>query len=312
MSDPQLLTLDDWYARLPETGKGLVMYSSEWGGLVTDPRLMQVPVEDHLVHRGDGVFETLLAEEGAVYNLEAHLQRLQRSAEYLGISVPLGLPNIGKHVLACFRHSERDRALARLLLGRGSGGFGVNPAECPEASLYIIVYPAPPPFMETHPDGAKIGFSQVPPKSGGLARVKTCNYIPNALMKLEATERGLDFVIGLDADGQVTESFTENLLAVDKQGILRYPNPTQLLQGTTLQRVCDLAQAQGLSLEQGPISRAELMEMPEIMMVGTTAYVSRVGELEGKALPPSRLQPRLSELLQQDIRGNAQRRSPWS
>ena len=34
------------------------MYSSWWGGITTEPNLMVVPVDDHMVHRGDGLFET--------------------------------------------------------------------------------------------------------------------------------------------------------------------------------------------------------------------------------------------------------------
>ena len=35
------------------------MYSSVLDGIATDPALMLVPVDDHLVHRGDGIFEAL-------------------------------------------------------------------------------------------------------------------------------------------------------------------------------------------------------------------------------------------------------------
>ena len=37
--------------------KYYAMYSSVLGGVVLDPLLMQVPLDDHLVHRGDGVFD---------------------------------------------------------------------------------------------------------------------------------------------------------------------------------------------------------------------------------------------------------------
>lgn len=42
------------------------MYSSVFGGIVTDPAAMFVPVDDHMVHRGHGVFDTAAIMDGSV------------------------------------------------------------------------------------------------------------------------------------------------------------------------------------------------------------------------------------------------------
>ena len=42
------------------------MYSSWWDAITVDPNLMVVPVDDHMVHRGDGLFETFKCVDGAV------------------------------------------------------------------------------------------------------------------------------------------------------------------------------------------------------------------------------------------------------
>ena len=49
------------------------MYSSVFGGITTDPKLMTIPVDDHLVHRGDGVFEAFKMVEGKVFLFDEHL-----------------------------------------------------------------------------------------------------------------------------------------------------------------------------------------------------------------------------------------------
>ena len=43
----------------------LAFYSSELGGIVTDPALMVVSVDDHLVHRGHAVFDTAILNEAS-------------------------------------------------------------------------------------------------------------------------------------------------------------------------------------------------------------------------------------------------------
>ena len=64
------------------------MYSSQWRGFVTDPALMMVPIDDHLVHRGDGVFDVMRCVDGKIYQMEAHLQRLERSARSISLRLP--------------------------------------------------------------------------------------------------------------------------------------------------------------------------------------------------------------------------------
>ena len=55
-------------------------YSSQLGGIVTDPALMVLPFDDHMVHRGHGIFDTAALTAGKIYDLEAHLDRFIRSA----------------------------------------------------------------------------------------------------------------------------------------------------------------------------------------------------------------------------------------
>src|SRR5262245_60048234 len=70
-------------------------YSSQLGGIVTDPALMVLPFDDHMVHRGHGVFDTAAIVDGKIYDLEAHLDRFLRSA------------GLSKLTLPCSRSEER-------------------------------------------------------------------------------------------------------------------------------------------------------------------------------------------------------------
>lgn len=277
------------------------MYSTEWGALVTDPRLMRIPVDDHLVHRGDGVFETLLHEGGRLYNLTAHLRRLAWSAARIGLTLPFSEETLRQILGDLCTLPAPERFLVRVLLGRGPGGFGVDPDECPRASLYAIAYSAASPFMERHPEGATVILSKIPPKSGGLATIKTCNYLPNVLMKAEATAAGAHFALGVDAEGWITESYTENIMAVTPDGALVIPPPENHLPGTTLQRVADLARQQGMQVMTRRLRPEDLQCMAELLILGTTAYVTSVTQLEGKTYPVGPVARKLSTLLREDI-----------
>jgi hypothetical protein len=45
------------------------LYSSILGGVVTDPALMVIPFDDHMVHRGHAVFDTAAIVNGMMYQL---------------------------------------------------------------------------------------------------------------------------------------------------------------------------------------------------------------------------------------------------
>src|SRR5512145_1242558 len=66
--------------RAKQPVKYTAFYSSQLGGIVTDPALMVIPFDDHMVHRGHGIFDTAAIAAGKIYDLEAHLDRFVRSA----------------------------------------------------------------------------------------------------------------------------------------------------------------------------------------------------------------------------------------
>ena len=113
------------------------MYSSYFGGIIKDPTLMLVPVDDHLVHRGDGVFEAIKWIHQKPYCLNEHLERLLVSAEKIQLVGPT-LSEIRDLVLSVVKESEKSEGLIRLYLSRGPGGFTTNPFESIGSQLYIL------------------------------------------------------------------------------------------------------------------------------------------------------------------------------
>jgi branched-subunit amino acid aminotransferase/4-amino-4-deoxychorismate lyase len=300
-------------SRRPWHERYYAMYSSVLGGVVTDPVLMQVPADDHLVHRGDGVFDTFKCVERGAYNLEPHLRRLVKSAEAIALSWPGGIDEIRALTLETLRAADRDNCSVRIILARGPGSFGVSPYESESPALYIVVYTAGTPFMERKPEGAAVRRSQVPVKHARFATVKNCNYLPNVMMKREAVDWGVDFVVGFDHDGFMTEGATENFGIVTAEGRLLFPHTRRVLDGTTMQRVIELAgrlvaDGELLSVGFGDISAADAGSAREVLIVGTTLNVVCVCRFDGEPVgdgKPGAVGLRLNALLTDDIRHNA-------
>src|SRR3990172_8284822 len=85
-AEAAIAALRDLRAKQPV--KYTAFYSSQLGGIVTDPALMVLPFDDHMVHRGHGIFDTAGLVDGEIYDLEAHLDRFLLSAERSKLRLP--------------------------------------------------------------------------------------------------------------------------------------------------------------------------------------------------------------------------------
>ena len=311
------LELSDWPAiaaklRRPCQAAYYAMYSSLYDAIVTDPALMLVPLDDHLVHRGDGVFEALKLTGGRLYNVHAHLERLEQSARAIALALPRSLAAIRDIAIETARASGHRDGTLRIFLSRGPGGFSVNPYECPASQLYIVVTAAGTPFMQTHPEGARLRSSAVPAKTGGMAAIKNCNYVPNVLMKKEAIDAGVDYTVGFDGRGCMTEGATENVGIVSDAGRLLFPCLENILAGTTMLRTMALAGqlvADGLltGVECTDIQKPAIRAAREILLTGTTINVAAAISFDDRPVGDGRPGPvyrALSALLAEDMRGN--------
>jgi branched-chain amino acid aminotransferase len=277
-------------------------FSSWLGGMTKDPRLMQVPVDDHLVHRGDGVFEAFKSKDRKVFLLDEHLTRLEISAARISLKLPFSKPEIKDICLQLLKFSDCSDALVRLYVARGPGGFSPNPYESEASQLYIVITDFKPVPEAKYTAGVSVMQSQVESKQGWMAQTKSCNYLLNVLMKKESVDHSFDFSISVAPTGELLEGPTENLALIDTNGAFVLPPFNHILKGTTLVRVAELVERNNLmKVRQQNFTWSELKASQEAFMIGTTLDVlpiSKIGE-ETKKLGP--WGPRLRELLMADM-----------
>jgi branched-chain amino acid aminotransferase len=263
------------------------MYASTTEAITTDPQVMTVPVDDHLVHRGDGVFESFKCVEGSIYNLSAHLERLAYSAEAIGLDIPYTRSRLVQIIVETIRAGGQRDALIRLLLSRGVGTMGINPAACSGEQLYVVVYPLNASGgVGAFSAGVHVVTSAIPPKPGFFARVKSCNYLPNVLMKKEALEADAAFSVSIDEQGCLGEGATENFGIVSADQRLLMPPPERVLAGTTAKRAMEAAEVlvdEGLlaAAVYEPIPMEEVRRAKEMHVYGTTPNITPVITLDG-------------------------------
>jgi branched-chain amino acid aminotransferase len=290
----------------------LAMYSTQWRGFVTDPDLMLVPADDHLVHRGDGVFDVMRCIRGKIYQMEAHLQRLERSARAISLPLPSDysqIRDIIKHLIV--QGGERD-CVIRVVLSRGPGGYSTNPYECPASQMYVnlIRYQSLP--EDHYRNGIPIVTSTIPIKKSFFATIKSCNYLPNVLIKMEAMDAGCPYAVALDEEGCLAEGSTENIGVLSKDGILKFPGFEKTLAGITIKRIFELAgslvdESLLKAVEFTRISLVEAYLSSEVLLMGTSINIIPVVSFDGKTIgkgTPGPVYSRLAHLLWRDMTEN--------
>lgn len=248
------------------------MYSSIFGGIVLDPAIMMIPIDDHMVHRGHGVFDTATLFDGHLYELDAHLDRFLRSASLAKISSPFPRSTLRSILLQLTSASKCKKGTLRYWLSAGPGDFLLSPSGCPTSAFYAIVIKED---FSQWKEGVKVVTSSVPMKTPLFATMKNVNYLPNVLSQMEAEEKGAFASIWVDDEGYIAEGPNVNVAIINHDRELIMPPFDKILGGCTAMRLLELApklveEGRLKSVKTGHVSAEEAKAAAEMMFVGST------------------------------------------
>jgi len=293
--------------------KFAAFYSSQLGGIVTDPVLMVIPFDDHMVHRGHGVFDTAGLAAGKIYDLEAHLDRFFGSAERARLTVPASRAALRDIIVRTAAVSRvRDGAI-RYWLSSGPGNLDLAPAANAEPGFFVMVFGGLAYPARWYTEGLRVMTTTYPIKPPLYAITKATNYLPNVLMQLEAKAAGLDNGVFIDEHGNVGESSNMNVAFVTRDGVLKHPRFEHVLPGCTSLRLLELARE---IVGRGVLTGVEVCDIPvaegraarEMLIIGSSIKVAPIVEWDGALIGDGKPGPAarsLLDLLEQDMRTGA-------
>jgi branched-chain amino acid aminotransferase len=290
----------------PGEANFLVFYDHRLRACVTNPRLMLIPMDDHLVHRGDGVFETLKFVDGKLYQLDAHIQRLRHSLETIFITPPAPWKDIRHMVMEVARIAGVSNGLVSIFIGRGLGGFSLDFRECEHSTLYIVARRFPSIPHQIWDKGVHACRTTIPAKPREMARIKSVNYLNNVLMKREAILKGCAYPLCFGPDHFLAEGAAENIIIVDHTGQMVVPEMSHALPGTTMLRALELI-ARERDYVTRPISEDDVRVAREVILLGTSIDALSIVRYNGKPIHdvrPGPVSKRLRQLLQEDLHKN--------
>lgn len=244
------------------------------GDLLLDATTPAVPVTDHGLTVGDGVFEAVKVVDGRPFALDRHLERLHRSAR------GLGLPDVDEDAvrrgIAAVLEGE-PLALGRLRITVTGGPAPLGSGRGDAAPTLIVVLDS----MSAWPESTKVATVSYPRNErGALAGLKTTSYAENVVALAEARQRGASEAVFANLAGHLCEGTGSNVFYV-LDGELRTPTlASGCLAGVT--RALVLEWYGGREVDE-PIEVVE--RASEVFLVSTTRDVQAVSHWNDRELP---------------------------
>jgi branched-chain amino acid aminotransferase len=262
-------------------------------GEIVDGAEARIPVTDHGLLYGDGIFEGIRVYRNRVFRLDAHMKRFEAGARGIALDLPGGIAAAREVVLATVRAFGAEEAYVRLIATRGEGSLGVDPTTCPKPRLiclvdHVRIYP---------PDKLASGLDLVTsslrrPSPDVLdPRIKSLNYLNNVLAKLEARQRGADEALMLNAQGMVAETSVANVFVVRDGVLLTPPAVDGALEGITRATVMELAATLGIPVREQTMSRFDFFAAEEAFLTGSGAGIVPIRSLDQRSIGAGRPGP---------------------
>lgn len=254
-------------------------------GQITDGRTALVSALDHGFTVGDGVFESLFVRDGTAFATRRHLDRLERSAQVLGL--PLPSRRTVQDAMAQVLAAAGPLPLARLRITVTAGVGPMGSLRPAQVNPTLVVAVAPITAWPDHIEAVTVPWPRN--ERSAVAGAKTTSYAENVVALAEATRRGANEALLPNTRGHLCEGTNSNVLLLLHGRLLTPPLSSGCLAGVTRELLLEWADDEGLPIAEEDIPMEALGEADDVMITSSTRGVQHVDVVDGRSLQPSEL-----------------------
>ena len=280
-----------------------------------------VPIMSHSFGRGSAIFEVLSFHDTgggpAVFRLEAHIDRLLRSAELLEMDLPYSKEALCEAVAGTIKRNRLRKGYVKLICFYPEISFEIIP---PESPLSVSVFALDPEQdlgakSDSFKEGTTVYVSKwrkLDPRTVPIEAKASANYLNGMVARMEAQKKGFKHAIMLDTQGYIAEGGTESVFLV-KDGCLLTPSTEAVLKSITRMSILELAREVGIECSEKQLKPELLDEAEEIFLSSTPFKVTPVMQINERKLPdaPGPISHKIAELLNTITAGNDNRFENW-
>jgi branched-chain amino acid aminotransferase len=255
-------------------------------GNLSGPEQAFVSVFDRGFLYGDAVFETLRTYSGRPFALDEHLDRLRWSAGRVFIELAVGADVLKQEIARALAEVGNPESMIRVMITRGRGELGLDPALAESPTRVIIVAPlhTPPPEAYERGVGVVTFRTQRVADATDAAGAKIANYLIAVLATREARRADAVEALIIDNQGLVVEGTSSNVFAVVAGRLLTPPESLGILPGITRARVLEAAGALGIPVDLAALPVEALLAADELFISSSIREILPVVRVDREPL----------------------------
>lgn len=243
----------------------------------------RIPLLDRGFVRSDATYDVFHVWKGYAFRLDDHLDRFERNARALRLTLPFGRDELRRILIECVRLSGLREAYVQMTLTRGIAPKGTRDPRLCENRFYAFATP----FVwiandEQRARGLHLHVSSVrriPPTSLDPT-IKNFHWLDLTQGLFEAFDQGADIDVLHDGQGNLTEGPGFNLFVV-KDGRLVTPD-SGVFDGMTRRTVLELCGELGLPVEATVVPVVALDDADEVFLSSTAGGIMPVTLINGR------------------------------
>ena len=252
----------------------------------------------------DLVYDTLRTFDGKVYRLDDHMERFERSLNYVRIDPGISINKIADLILEVVEHNEplrsskQDDYMISPIITRGVG-YRLKDVDT-KPSISIFIDPIDFNFYSRmHLEGAHGVISKARSFSSEQLdpKVKHFSRLSYVMADIEATDVDPQaFPIMLDMEGNISESVGSNVMIV-KDGTIKTPKDTAILQGVSRKAVIETALALGIDVVEEDLQPYDLYTSDEAFFTSTPFCLIPISKIDKRQITDQVPGPITTQLL---------------
>lgn len=250
------------------------------GALVPASRAL-VSAFDHGILVGDGVFETLGVYQGVPFAWRRHVERLRRSADGLGLSVP-DAPALRRAADAVLAANGIGEGRLRITVTGGPSPLGSERGDAPPTVIVAAAPARPRPVSE-----AVVTVPWPRNERGATAGLKTISYAENVRALAFAQQRGASEAVFANTRGELCEATGSNVFLVVDGVVCTPPAASGCLLGVTRALVLELCVTHGVRAEERTVPLGALADAGEAFLTSSTREVVPIARVDDRRLSAS-------------------------
>jgi 4-amino-4-deoxychorismate lyase len=263
--------------RRPDRSRTPGIVNTRW--LVNGQQTGVDPADRGLAY-GDGLFETMAANDGRIRWLDLHLDRLEDGCRRLEIPAPSRSLLAQEIDTLCPR---KGRAVVKLIVTRGPGARGYSPPE-PATPTRLLAVSQWPDYPEQHyRDGIRMRTCRLRlGENPALGGIKHLCRLEHVLAQLELRGHAVQQGLLLDASGHVVGGTTSNVFIV---GGAQLSTPSLVrcgIKGVMRRAILEASRSLGIRAEERDIVPAELLGADEVFVTNALFGIWPVTDLDGR------------------------------